>query len=386
MITEEILADILAGLQGRATDAQQQELMAWLDGSDDRRREYEVFCRMYYKLNYAAQWDGIDKKSALAKLNIRMKRKKRVRISFYLVSGVAALFLLFFAVSLFMPRPEIAVDENAVARQIIEPGEKKAVLTLADGKQVPLLGGKTMAVDLGSATVVDDSVSGLVYKFKDSGDHKLEYNTLSVPRGGEYIMTLSDGTRVWLNSDTELKYPVVFGQGTREVFVSGEAFFDVAGDAARPFIVTTSSTKTIVKGTAFNVMAYKDEDQTEITLVRGAVLVKAGQDSRAIVPGRQVCVDNRSLKLTERGVNVSFYTSWKDGIFDFDGMSLSDLTVKLSRWYDVNFFFVNGEAGSGKFTGAVKRNNTLDFMLRFIEKSSDVRFERKDKVINIYSK
>lgn len=381
---EKTLQNALACLRGEATEQQQKQLAAWLDEGEENRKEYRSFCEMFFKLNFASQYTRIDQSLALLKVGGRIKNRKRL-FSFAL-SGVAALVMLFFAISLFVRKSDLPAVETSVV-QTIPSGEKKAVLTLANGEKVDLASGKAVLVDLGFATAVEDSVSGgLVYKFKDSAKNNQEYNTLRVPRGGEYIMTLSDGTRVWLNSDTELKYPVVFGTGNREVFISGEAFFDVAKDATHPFIVNTRLTKTIVRGTAFNVMAYRNENQTEITLVRGLVEVQAGKSSRQIIPGHQACIDNQSLKLTDREVNVAFFASWKDGLFDFEGMTLDELTVKLSRWYDVDFFFVNREAGEKKFTGAIKRSKDLDFMLNFIQKSSGVHFEMKGKTIYVYSK
>ena len=146
------------------------------------------------------------------------------------------------------------------------------------------------------------------------------------------------------------------------------------------------SSSVTVLGTSFNVMAYPDERHTEITLLKGAVVVEAAGRNQYIKPGQQVQVDNVSKEMNCREVNAGRYASWKDGLFDFEGMKLEDLAVELSRWYDVDFFFIHAASGQKKFTGAIKRNNSLQFMLDFIEKTSDVRFEVKENVVRVYNR
>lgn len=384
MINEEIIQDISAGLRGTATEAQQRNVEAWLKESAAHREEYQEYCQAYYQLTYAAQWPLINVRAASYKVNGLISSRKRRIILRYICAGVAALLAVFFAVN-FLLRSSGAEQMEQHSPELAKSGEKKAVLTLANGQKMDLSSGN-VKVDLDGAVAVGDGESGLKYSLSDNAKTGIEYNTLSVPRGGEYRLTLSDGTRVWLNSETELKYPVVFNSDNREVFVSGEAFFEVTKDANRCFIVHTERTTTTVRGTSFNVMAYREESMSEITLVEGLVDVQAGQVLKRITPGRQVCVDNRSLGVTEREVNVSFYSSWKDGLFDFEGLTLEELAVKLGRWYDVDFFFVNKEVRNKKFTGAVKRNNTLEFMLDFVEKTSDVRFDVKGKTVSVYNR
>lgn len=205
--------------------------------------------------------------------------------------------------------------------------------------------GSKVDVDLGFGRAVEDSLSGLIYRLQDTVKVPREFHTLSVPRAGEYMMVLSDGSRVWLNAKSELKFPVKFDTDKREVFLTGEAYFEVVKDLEYPFIVSTPRTKTTVLGTSFNVMAYQNEAHTEITLESRAVAVSAGTRQRRIIPGQQVAVSSESFEM--RQVNIAFYTSWKEGLFDFDNMTLDELCVKLGRWYDVEFFFVNQ-------TGAIK--------------------------------
>ena len=379
MELEDLIQYLSLWLKGKATKEQQQEIMRWLAEDEEHRRMYHQACELFYKLNYASQWDKIDTRKAIK--NIRKSLVRRPRWG-YRLAGIAALILICLGITLFMKTGNQIVPEPLNVAEEVKSGEMKAMLTLANGQKVELNSGNKIDVDLGFGRAVEDSLSGLVYQLKDTITVPREFHTLSVPRAGEYIMVLSDGSKVWLNSETEMKFPVRFDADKREVFLTGEAYFEVVKDPARPFIVSTPQTKTTVLGTSFNVMAYQDETHTEITLVTGAVRVNAGTKQCQIVPGQQVAVGGGSFEV--RQVNTAFCTSWKDGLFDFDQMTLDELCVKLSRWYDVEFFFVNPGSAKKRFTGAIKRNRSLQFMLDFIQKTSGVRFEVRGKTIQIY--
>ena len=192
------------------------------------------------------------------------------------------------------------------------------------------------------------------------------------------LATLEDTKeKVWINAESEIKYPVVFGPDKREVFITGEAFFEVVKDSLRPFIVHTPNAQTTVLGTSFNVMAYPDERHTEITLLKGAVVVEAAGRNQYIKPGQQVQVDNVSKEMNCREVNAGRYASWKDGLFDFEGMKLEDLAVELSRWYDVDFKIEDRSAWDVYFT-ITSENTLLEKVLQDLEKIAPLRFEYKE--------
>lgn len=382
---DELMQYIILLLKGKATREQGAEVYRWLQESEENRMVYRQVAELYYKLNQANHWEKIDIEKARNHVKGVIRRNSGKRFLGYRLGGIAALVVVCAGIALLFQKKENDIPQPLALVEEVKAGEMKAMLTLGDGKKVELPGAGQVNVDLGFAHAVEDSLSGLVYEFNDSVVTPHEYHTLTVPRAGEYIMVLSDGSRVWLNSETELKYPVVFDEDKREVFLTGEAYFEVTKDVTRPFVVITPQTQTTVLGTSFNVMAYQGEVQTEVTLVEGAVKVKAGKRECQIIPGQQVTVDNGSLEMAQQQINVSFYTSWKDGLFDFDNMALSDLCVKLSRWYDVNFFFRNQAAAEKRFTGAIKRSRSLQFMLDFVQKTSGVRFEMKGKTVMVYN-
>lgn len=384
MEINEITQNILLLLNHKATPEQAEEIRLWLQESEENRIAYQQICETYYRLNYSKQWEKIDVSLGVTKVTRRIQRKSGFTPWRYRLFGIAAFLILCLSMT-FLFRHYGKITSSEVGMEEVRSGEMKAMLTLANGQKVVLDATNKTNVDLGFAIAIEDSILGLRYQFKDSATAPCEYNTLTVPRAGEYIMVLADGSRVWLNSETELKYPVVFNAQKREVYLTGEAYFEVVKDSRRPFLVHTPQTTTTVLGTSFNITAYQDEDQTQITLVEGAVAVNAGNNSCQITPGYQVSVDNASMHMQQIPVNLNFYTSWKDGIFDFDGMTLGELATKLSRWYDVDFFFANPGAAEKRFTGAIKRNNTLQFMLDFVQKASGVRFEIKGKTVSVYN-
>lgn len=323
-------------------------------------------------------------------MNSRLKKQKKSFHWKYLVSGVAAACLILFAVTRFIPH-EPSPEKTILDLAQVKSGSPKATLIFDNGKKIQLNADDTFEIKIKNTIVKDGENTGLKYELSDSlstraTNETVEYNTLVVSRGGEYILTLSDGTKVWLNSETELKYPVRFTGNTREVSVKGEAYFEVKRDTLRSFVVHTPYSNTKVLGTSFNVSAYEDETTTAITLVSGKVEVYNQHEKCILKPGWQAVTENKSGTLKTREVDVTGYVSWKDGMFEFNDMPLEQLVSQLSRWYDVDFFFANSDIRDFKFTGAIKRSNTLLFMLEFIEKTSNVYFKVNGNVIQIYEK
>lgn len=385
-IQQNILSDLILYIKGNANKEQQATVEAWLEESESNREEYKRIASVYYKLKYSNSWNTIDNQKAIRKVKINL-RKKSNRILYTAISVAASLILVVSLIFLLDREAEPIKHKYAGIADYVKPGSTKATLTLSNGKKVFLSDRTRNVANEEGVAIVNDSVEGIKYKAKEKVvGAKLIYNTLNVPRGGEYITTLADGTKVWVNSDTEIRFPVAFTGITRDVYVKGEAFFKVKHNKSKPFIVHTGNVKTRVLGTSFNVMSYAEEKNTEITLVEGKVNVKAGKENKTITPGKQIRVLKSTLKMEEYEVNTSYYTSWKDGIFDFEEMTLEELTVKLSRWYDVDFFFGSDEARKKMFTGAIKKDNSIEFMLDFIKKTSNVRFKVKNKTIWIYDR
>ena len=218
-------------------------------------------------------------------------------------------------------------------------------LILADGKRVLLDGSGQQIQDHGVSGIKDDSLQGLTYvqaKALDKNVTEVLYNTLKVPTGGFYQLELSDGTRVWLNAESELRFPVQFGVGKREVYLRGEAYFDVRKDTSRRFVVHLRESNVTVLGTSFNVKAYGDEDYIYTTLVEGQVRFTSEKEHEEVTlrPGMQSVLNLKSGKTELKEVEVEQFTAWRQGRFVFPSTTLGDLMCQLKRWYDIDVVYL----------------------------------------------
>lgn len=218
----------------------------------------------------------------------------------------------------------------------VEPGRDRATLTLADGSQVAL-----------------NSVEAYV---PATTGNRPSYRTLATPAAGQYRLTLADGTKVWLNSQSSIRYPTAFTGKTRTVEVMGEAYFDVAKDAKRPFVVKARSLTVQALGTQFNVHAYPDEFSTTATLIQGSVRVIKGPDSLLLTPGQEGQSSGRLV--LNATADTSQVSAWKDGYFDFDNQDIESIMRQFARWYDIKVVFA-GRPGSAPFAGRMQRSLTL---------------------------
>ena len=259
-------------------------------------------------------------------------------------------------------------------------------LILADGKRVPLGGSGRQIQDHGVSGIKDDSLQGLTYVQAKALDEKVTvvlYNTLKVPTGGFYQLELSDGTRVWLNAESELRFPVQFGTGEREVYLKGEAYFDVQKDTSRRFVVHLKESNVTVLGTSFNIKAYGDEDYIYTTLVEGKVRFTSEKEHEEVTlrPGMQSVLNLKSGKTELKEVEVEQFTAWRQGRFVFPSTTLGDLMCQLKRWYDIDVVYLSPEAKGYEFRGAINRDMDLKNVLAIVEKTSNVVFDINGRTI-----
>ena len=268
-----------------------------------------------------------------------------------------------------------------VAVAPILPGTYKARLILDDGRQVALDSATHVRMRELPGVEVKAENNVLVYTNGDTiVEKQVKYNTLEIPRGGEYALQLADGTRVWLNAGTSLRYPVVFSGQERRVELRGEGYFEVAKDSASPFVVSVNGVDVRVLGTSFNVSAYSDEVVT--TLVEGKVLMRSQADSVVLVPDRQGVWDGK--RMTVKRVDARNYALWREGVFFFEDMPLEDILDALARWYDVHVFYQNAELKMMRFSVEIKRYEHIDTILRRIAETNRVRFNVNNRTVNVY--
>ncbi len=271
----------------------------------------------------------------------------------------------------------------------IKPGASKAQLIY--GNQIIELGERdTILNTTNNSVAVEINSGGIKYK-KDISDSKAaELHTIRIPRGGEYFLTLSDGTKVWLNSDTEIKYPSVFIEKERNVFIRGEAYFEVAKDSKHPFIVHATGLDIQVLGTKFNISAYSDDDFVHATLVEGKVFaveqISGSKQSAILEPSQQAFIGkNGDPELVVQTVDTDIYTSWVEGKYIFRAEPLDQILKKLSRWYDVEIFYENAAVKQYTFSGILPRFKNCETFLRVMEKTNSVKFEYTENVLVVKS-
>lgn len=274
--------------------------------------------------------------------------------------------------------PAIVKQNN----KLLEPGTDKAMLTLSNGKQIVLSNGTSLKTQ--------NAVSNgeeLIYDSDNNNTTQMAYNYLTIPRGGKFTLKLSDGTEVWLNSETKLKFPVAFIEGkTRQVeLVYGEAYFDVSPSTKHKgahFKVLNNKQEVEVIGTEFNIKAYKDEATIYTTLVEGKVDVKTENRKQRLVSNQQLHLNTQTSVVYVRNVDVYNEISWKEGVFSFEKITLKEMMKVLSRWYDFDFTFKNKEIENEIFDGVLRKNQSLDEILRSIKNFKIIKnYEIKDKQV-----
>lgn len=329
-----------------------------------------------------------DYKSAFEQFYKTTRKNRRIKVMRRLrIASVVALPILLVGVGYWVTSDKMKFSDDMAVADSIVPGISRAYIILDDGKKLNLDTLKKELKEKGG-TVLSPSMGKISYKHIDSvaSPSKLVYNTLNVPRGGEYNVQLADGTYMWVNSESSVRFPVHFTGKKREIFVSGEVFLNVAKDKEKPFIVHTSKGNVRVLGTKFNVRDYKDEDQHITTLVSGSVEYSSSTGKVILKPGEQVRDEEKSDKLTVKEVNVREFISWKDGMYVFNHTRLEDMMKTVERWYDVDVFFLNEDAKSLRFSGELERYENIDKLLDFIKIGGDVRFKIKGKTITVIKK
>ena len=283
--------------------------------------------------------------------------------------AIAASLLVFFTagVLIFMhhqfPKQRFFAFAKPVKNDIA-PGGNKAILTLANGNTLVLTNAKNGKLASQGGMAISKTADGQV-KYAESGQNALSntlvYNTATTPKGGQYQLILSDGTKVWLNSASSIKYPVSFIGNERRVELIGEAYFEVAHNAAKPFRVVSNGQTVEVLGTHFNINAYADENAVKTTLLQGSVKVSSAGSSSVIKPGEQAQFNNGKINVV-RGVDLDAAVAWKNGLFYFEDNSIQEVMRQFARWYDVDVKY-EGEVPSRHFSGEISRNINATQML-----------------------
>lgn len=323
---------------------------------------------------YASKTRILDK---LQKANPAIRQTKMVhwpRIAMMAAACVVcAVFIYFFKTS--GPTVYTKNIKSPIAQYDVEPGENRAKLTLGNGKIIDLSNQKSGMV-IGKELTYDDHTT------VTTAPEEALLNTMliaSTPRGGTYKFILPDGTEVWLNADTKLSFPYRFASNRREVLLEGEAYFEVAKDNAKPFIVKTAKQQVSVLGTHFNIKEYNDEAEVKTTLLEGSVKVTPnGGQGKILSQGQQATITAQKFEV--RPTDINSVIAWKNGDFLFSGQNIEEVMRTISRWYDVQIEY-RVKPKNIHLEGEVSRTKKLSAILKVLEKTSDNKFIISDKKV-----
>lgn len=360
-----------------ATPAERDELMELLEQSENEGPVKDLLTNAWEQ--YASQsqlFNDSQGDEMLATILQRAPSNKPVivmapRPAFRWLRAAAAILLFVFAGGYFwlksnQPTQQTVQSTKQPGLQPIVPGGNKAVLTLADGSHIVLDStNQGILTKQGNAKIVNLNTSVLTYNAGNGNGRETVYNTLSTPKGGQYRLVLADGTKVWLNASSSIYYPVTFKGNERNVRITGEAYFEVAKNAAMPFNVTARDATVQVLGTHFNIMAYDDENSVNTTLLEGSVKVSKGGRQKVLVPGQQsIITQTGDIKVEEP--DIEEVMAWKNGWFQFNGSDIEKVMRQVARWYDVDISY-DGKIPGGHFTGMVNRENNISQVLEIMQ-------------------
>lgn len=368
---------ILKKLNNTLSEEEASLFTNWYNESEDHQAYFKKV-----KANYPNNIEPINTEKAWKTVENKINGSRKNN-SFWKY-GVAASLLLFIALSIFLINRKDTVSNNTIViNSSISSGTNKATLTLEDGSTISLKKG-----ELFSGIHLESNGEQIIYK-SDATSIKpeIEYNYLTVPLGGEFYVELSDKTKVWLNSESKLKYPVTFKEGeTRPIeLVYGEAYFDVSPSTEHngsSFIIHTKNQDIEVLGTAFNIRAYTNEDNIYTSLVEGKVNIKTDTKLEELIPNQQSIVNTKTNSLVKISIqDIEKEIAWKNGHFIFDNKPLHEIMTTLSRWYDVSYEFEDLKKLEMSFSGVLDRDENIADLLNNFQKTGEVSFTVIDRTI-----
>jgi len=306
--------------------------------------------------------------------------------------GVAAAIVMLLSIGILIWRAQLPSapkqqDVVAISPKKILPGGNKAYLTMANGTVITLNGLKNGTLGTQTGIRINKVKDGVLSYNKQAGNKpgeadELAYNTINIPRGGQYQLVLSDGTKVWLNSASSLKYPAAFSGHQRNVELTGEAYFEVAKDRTKPFTVSVNGMNVQVLGTHFNINAYSDEKAIKTTLLEGSVKLSGNGKQALLKPGQEGSFNNQQRAFNISQVDVDDAVAWKNGFFAFDNEDIQTIMKRISRWYDVDVVFPE-KFKRKNFGGTVSRFSDVAEVLHSLELTGSVHFKTEGRRITV---
>lgn len=376
------------------SDNESEVLQNWLMENEANRKIYTKIKNGEYLINELNELKKFDKHKAFQHVEqLISKERKQPKIFRFIPNTIkyaAAIAAIIMCTYLIIS--EIKEDKTGqFAQSTIVPGKHRAILITSDNQEIVLDDSDNMQIIKSELADITNSGSTLSYNKTDSVDASesaTEYNTLITPPGSEYTLVLSDGTEVMLNSESKLKYPVVFNKNSREVKLEGEAFFKVTKNRNTPFIVKADHVNVTVYGTVFNVSAYNNEGLVQTTLIEGSVgvsLISNIETETKINPGQQHTYHKESGNTDTKEVNTEQYIAWTKGMFLFQNEPIENILKAMSRWYNFDLEFKDENLKKQRFTLSLGKYDNVSEVLDMISMSSNIKFSIDGNSILVYA-
>ncbi|GEP95706.1 FecR family protein [Chitinophaga cymbidii] len=367
--------------QKTASREELDELMQLLDQPENEEAVNLLMEEAWLRFEPSANvFSHAQSERLLMKIQAAQPPAKR-RSLWWRAAAAAAIILSLCAGWWAINRQPPVVTASRLFKNDAPPGGNKAVLTLADGTVVTLDSAGNQVIQQGSTTVSQRN-GQLLYAAANNGTATISYNRLSTPRGGQFQVTLPDGSKVWLNAASSLRFPTAFTGKERNVEMTGEAYFEIAKDARKPFKVSVNDMTIEVLGTHFNVNAYTDEKKMAATLLEGAVRLTKGTEKAALKPGEQAQWASGGKAFTIAHPELDQVVAWKNGYFRFNGDNIVDIMKQLSRWYDIDAVYA-GNMTMKDYSGYISRNSNISEVLKMLELTEDISFKIEGKKVTV---
>ena len=376
---------LIAFLSGELDEREEENVRVWLEASQENQNAYESLMKDYLRIRWVQEDVHIREEQAKKIIFSSLKKKRNLTPYYGVAASIAVLLIvtLFF----FIREDKQVVSEKLVTSEI-KPIQSKAILVLSTGEQIQLTKSAQEIQEQDGSVLKIDSVMGVQYdSLSTKRAEKPIYNKIVVPRGGEYFVTLSEGTKVWLDADSELEYPVFFSGDFREVKLKGNAYFCVTKKNDKPFVVRAGEFSLKVYGTEFNVNAY-DLQNIETVLVNGSIGFKANVSTpeRMMAPNELAVSDSRTGQSEIHQVDIYPYIAWKNQNIVFVNERLESIMEKMARWYDVTVFFQDESLKDLRFDCNMRRYADIRDLFFFLEKTSNARFALNGRTVVISKK
>lgn len=367
---------------GQLSEQEHADFEAWYQLQQEKELELPV--------HYAKDVDSLKNKLYI-NINKHLDKSKKQHSTIALwkriAASAAAAAILIVCGYLFVNRGKVNNNEYVGLVEDFTPGTNKAVLTLSDGRRIALNDAKNGQLAKQGGAIITKSSEGEIVYGNEGASGKAMMNTMSTPKGGQYHLTLADGTQVWLNAASSISYPTAFIGKERRVEITGEVYFEVAHNTAKPFKVVSKEQTIEVLGTHFNVNTYEDEDEVKTTLLEGSVKVtpknKNGEKTVrtvTLIPGQRASLSAKGIAITE--VDVNEMVAWKEGYFQFVNSDIQTIMRQVARWYNVDVEFV-GPVTNEKFTGRISRFRNISQVLSIVKGSTSVKLEFEGRRIMV---